>query len=259
MKWGRAAGFTLIELAIVLVILGLIVSGGLTVGASFASKSATVQNAKAVQRIKDALQTYVVQNGCLPCPADGSLNRDTSGGNAGISLTTGGVYVTTTVHCTATACIATNGVVPYKTLGIGPQDYLDAWGNQFTYQVSAGLNGTGAMLRLSDGSYPDGALTVNDISGTTTLYTITTAAAYVIVSHGEDGSFAWQTRGARRGDRYGQTGGANGQFENADYDTTFAASEINSTNTTAHFDDIVAFETAGMMVLKCGSGSCDNP
>src|SRR5262245_59637586 len=78
MGWGkmrflgsvRALGFTLVEIAVVLVVIGLIVSGGLLGLSPVLQNNKVTQTNGQMDKIEQSLVLYVIQNGCLPCPAD---------------------------------------------------------------------------------------------------------------------------------------------------------------------------------------------
>jgi hypothetical protein len=100
-------------------------------------------------------------------------------------------------------------------------------------------------------TYPAGALTVNDAAGT-----LTSVAAYVVVSHGPDGSLANAVEsGTVRADQHGSAN----QNENSDNDATFVQIPTNTIAGANYFDDIVAFKTAPNMIQACGPGACGNP
>jgi prepilin-type N-terminal cleavage/methylation domain-containing protein len=109
-------GFTLIEMAIVLLIITLIVSSAIgPLGAQIELRR-RAETQKSLDEIREALIGYALSQGMLPCPAiaptSGSLNN-------GIA------------NCTVTTGIAT-GYIPWVTLGVNNQD---AWGNLIRYAV----------------------------------------------------------------------------------------------------------------------------
>ena len=116
------SGFTLTEMAIVMVIMALLIGGMLVP----LSAQRDIQNINSTQKqlseIREALLGFASANGRLPCPA--------SPGTSGIENPAAGG-----------ACAnPNNGFVPGATLGIGPTDaqgyVLDAWGNRIRYAVT---------------------------------------------------------------------------------------------------------------------------
>ncbi|MBL8405203.1 MAG: type II secretion system protein [Dechloromonas sp.] len=156
-------GFTLVELAIVLVIAALL-SGGLMMTISSqieqGSRSSTQQQ---LQDIRDALLGYAASHSALdgkpylPCPdtdSDGLENR------------------------TGHTCTNPAGQLPWSDLGIANQD---AWGNRFRYQVEA------AFARKDIGFTLTSTATIRVCDQATCTSTLATALPAVIVSHGRNG------------------------------------------------------------------------
>ncbi len=119
----RHRGFTLIEIAIVLVVIGLLLSGGLLAVGPVIQRAQITETQDKLDRIEDAIVLYVLQsdNQCLPCPGDGALA--TGSGNDGLSEDDG----TPTFYgngCSPNGgCRAAGGdnVVPWRTLGVWPE------------------------------------------------------------------------------------------------------------------------------------------
>lgn len=118
----KQSGFTLIEIAIVLVIVGMLV--GSFIG-SITSRIETTRrdNAnKQLEDIKTAVLGFASANGRLPCPTS------TSGGGVALPQA-GGV------------CTLQHGFVPGRSLGINGQYnrdnlLIDSWGNPIRYSVT---------------------------------------------------------------------------------------------------------------------------
>ncbi|MHB1332417.1 MAG: type II secretion system protein [Sulfuriferula sp.] len=110
-------GFTLIEMAIVLLIITLMVSSALgPLGAQIDLRH-RAETQKALDEIKEALMGYAVANGAFPCPSA----VDSSNAPTGFSVS----------PCTSSS--PGSGYLPWATLGVTRQD---AWGNLFNYSVS---------------------------------------------------------------------------------------------------------------------------
>lgn len=119
----RLAGFSLVEMAIVLLIVGIMMSSGLsllTVKMNAANVEATQKRQEA---IKQALINYLGQKKRLPCP--GNIN--------GAELTR---------SATPPTCQNYSGIVPYQELGLDRSVALDGWENFITYVVSPTPNPT---------------------------------------------------------------------------------------------------------------------
>jgi len=267
-------GFTLIEMGLVLVVIGLAVVGSISFFGPIADSRNAQLTTERMELVRKALLVHVIRLSCLPCPSNGQLNSQTDA-SAGLSFE-GGTPVAVG-SCATAACLVTDGVVPWRALGLSEQDASDAWGNRFRFEVAgtltvpadcstAGLQLIGGMLRTSGpgGCYPAGNLTVNDIDLTSVTEPEVSNAAYVIVSSGPDKALARrQGSGTFTGDRYNQYPGsvavANTQGENVDNDPDFVTGLLNASDGTAHFDDIVKYETAANIIQSCGAQSCGNP
>jgi len=135
------SGFTLVEMAIVLVIVGLLLSGGMTILATQQEVRRVQETTDMLNEARDAVIGFAIANGRLPCPA---------------STTSAGVesFCTnnTPVACGAATTIPQphgrctnfyNGFLPAVTLGISSVDSggyaVDGWGttqNRIRYSVT---------------------------------------------------------------------------------------------------------------------------
>jgi prepilin-type N-terminal cleavage/methylation domain-containing protein len=262
----KRRGFTLIEMAIVIVIIGLLTSGVIAGVTPVVQSARFTQTEGRLKRIESALVLYVMENGCLPCPANGTVAL--GGVNAGWSATQALVYYgpgnTSGQNrpCADAACIgdaAGNGAVgilPWKTLGLGVDDAQDPWGGMITYAVAAELTRTSgtSMQRTPPAAYPAGSLLVDNTADVRQ----TSAAAFVVISHGRDGAFSFRTNGAQNGDNTGGTEqGSNNPAAN-DGTTAFVDGPQSSVRA-GYFDDHVLWRTAPAIIQACGPGACGNP
>ena len=136
-------GFTLTELAVVLVIVALLLGGMLVT----LSTSRDIANEKETQKhlmsINEALLGFAAGQGRLPCPATAtSTGRESFCTNA--SGGCGAEFFVVQAHGRCTDFF--NGFIPAASLGISPTDgqgfAIDAWGNRIRYAVSNNTAGT---------------------------------------------------------------------------------------------------------------------
>ncbi len=139
MKQNRK-GFSLIELAIVLVIVSIAIGSGLLVYREYTSQSRYEQTQLRMQLVMSYIKQYALRNNNLPCPADGTLR--VSDGNYGI-----GNYSGTCTSANYTGANMSRGMLPVSSLGVPPALSVDAWGNRFIYAIAtpvAAANGLNA-------------------------------------------------------------------------------------------------------------------
>ena len=115
-------GFSLVELALVLVILSIALGSALMPFNAQIEQQQWRTTQHSLQTVHDALLGFAVRNGRLPCPASSTSNGIESPANGGI--------------CTNPR----NGYVPAVSLGLSQLDelgyVLDAWGNRLRYAVA---------------------------------------------------------------------------------------------------------------------------
>lgn len=219
-------GFTLAEVAVVIVIIGIAMSMGLKVLTATMSNASYSDTKAKQEKIKTALISFLRTNGRLPCP-------DNTGGIAtGVEANVAGVPT-----CVASAA-AGYGVVPWQTLGLSRAEVVDGWGNLFSYSVAnfvpapgiptaipvpAGVTPTPPLLRFNNQNWTSataaGAFDVRSFANAPTVAALSTAflsfliqnrdpapgpndesrnAIVVIVSHGKNGFGAKTTKVAAR-------------------------------------------------------------
>ena len=158
-------GFTLIEMAVVLVIVGIIISIVATVLPSLI-RSSKVKKARAIlEEVDYAIQGYVTANGRLPFADNGTTGEEDS--------------ATPTYF----------GNLPYVTLGLSSGD--DAWGNRLKYGVNKDLTTTnvGTLSEVLKTACSDSPINPDKLN--VTVNSAQSHMAYVIVSGGlndEDGA-----------------------------------------------------------------------
>jgi len=106
-------GFSLIEVAVALVIIGLIIGSFTGLYELILNTDREKRERVSIHKIHKSLNTFMAANMHLPCPDsdnDGHENRDAD-----------------------KSCTGREGYLPYKDIGV---DALDAWGNYYYYRVN---------------------------------------------------------------------------------------------------------------------------
>jgi prepilin-type N-terminal cleavage/methylation domain-containing protein len=126
------AGFTLAELAIALVIVGLLLASAMIPLSAQVELRNVSETRRTLDQIKDAVIGFAQANGRLPCPARGLTPTGTTDAVVRVPpafFAAGAEQYDTTNK----RCYVVLGVVPWSTLGV-PE--TDAWGRRFSYRVS---------------------------------------------------------------------------------------------------------------------------
>lgn len=122
MRRHRQCGFSLVELSIVLLIMGLVL-GGLAMPLAVQRENARIRDGQTqLQSIMTAVEGFALVNGFLPCPATPASDGYAAPGGAG--------------------CTTQHGFVPATTLDVGgvrnaDNLLLDPWGSPIRYSVTA--------------------------------------------------------------------------------------------------------------------------
>lgn len=122
-------GITLVEVALAVMITGLLMAGALMVRERAQTQRQFEGTYDNMDAIVQALSVYVESSGRLPCPADPAAPDDLAGWERG---------VTASNLKAADVCEGKTreGILPYRTIGLPRQTAMDGWGYFFTYAVS---------------------------------------------------------------------------------------------------------------------------
>jgi len=195
------SGFSLIEMAIVLVVVGLLLGGSLIPLSIQMEKKDRDATQKQLVNMREALIGFALTNGRLPCP-------DTDGDGLMDGVAT---------------CVDIEGGFPWVDLGLGKQD---AWGQPFTYRVTSNFadsaDGTSCSASTPGVSFSlcsTGDITVFD--GAAGNFVAINLPA-IVLSQGKNWALSTSSHEA----------------ENTDGDTDFVARGY-SNNTSSTFDDLL--------------------
>lgn len=174
-------GFTLIEMSVVLLIIGLLVAPAIGVYDIYRTNQRIEQTDFSMQRSSDAIGGFLAAYGRYPCPAS---TTDVSGSiNYGYENCAGGAGITTVDSLNNTTLTSANndiliGSIPFRTLNLQESETHDGYGNRLTYAVTQVLtNGATYSAQLGGISIIDDA----DV----TLITPPHSGHFVIVTHGD--------------------------------------------------------------------------
>lgn len=127
-------GFTLIEIAIVITIIGVLTAGFLsTIQPIFHQSKLTATEAN-MNNIINVISGYAQRNNRIPCPSD--PDQSSVAQPFGTEFGSGAAGDNVGECDDPGAGDIIEGVVPFKTLGLSLDDIKDGWGNFITYRVS---------------------------------------------------------------------------------------------------------------------------
>lgn len=167
-------GFTLVEIAIVLVVVGLLIGGLITPLSTQLEQRRVTDTQRSMDDTRDALIGFAVRNGYLPCPAISAANglEDRAGD-----------------RCTNERRA---GFLPWATLGM-PK--LDSWGRVFIYSVTPEFADSAQLFRLA--TPRDITVATRDAAGNLVAATAPNDIPAVIVSTGRNGYGGFSDLGVR--------------------------------------------------------------
>lgn len=197
----RNRGFSLIEVALALIIVGLVTAPMIAAYQNYLINKQFTQSQGYLQIIDKALSQYVAERGHYPLPAARNLTEvDAQFGQPypntpaslaampGCATTGGDVDVCRTPSPNIPGQQIYIGDVPFAALGLPKQYVRDGYGSKFTYAVSARLTDIatfaqdGGVIRLEDRSGGPARGSQRDNGGGVMV----DAVHYVAVSHGAD-------------------------------------------------------------------------
>lgn len=237
-------GFTLVELSLVLVVVGLMVAFGLTVFGGSNSAACTASTQQQLATIEAALHNFAATHARMPKPARMDLgSSDPQFGYEAMGAITDpndAVYAT---DAPAGGVTNTGGVLigalPHVALGLPSENAADCWGNKFTYAVTNALTSNHPTA-----GYPGlnvGAITMR--SGTLgSPQPLSNTISFAVISHGEDAYGATPMSAGNMTPRH-----CNGSSEpkidreNCNNDVIFYNSTPNTGDQGQYFDDLVVF------------------
>ncbi len=215
----KLGGFTLLEMAVVLVIIGLLL-GGMLMPLASQNNQKKIQTTKDIlHQAHDALLGYAILNNRLPCPASVASDGSPQPNNA------------------TTNCNQQHGFLPAREIGLVGQfndDNLisDAWGNPIRYSLS-NLNG-GEYSNVITAQNVSTGFRVCSQSTCSNDQIIADKIVAVICSLGKNGAYPTSSTNQR---------------ENTDADNDFTMADY-SEAVGSEFDDICRWISPNALVLE---------
>jgi prepilin-type N-terminal cleavage/methylation domain-containing protein len=181
----RSRGFSLVEMAVVLVIFGLLIGALVLPLSGQIDAKKYSETRQGLETIKSAIIGFAVLYGRLPCP---STISDPADANYGVEIT----------PCTA---LTAEGFLPWKTLGVSE---TDAWSGDridatspglWRYRVNSNFSSATTLFTISTASNTSENIIVRNTAGNNLTTTTENPVAVVfsagknLVSEGENATF----------------------------------------------------------------------
>lgn len=253
-------GFSLIEIAIVLVVAGFLMAGGAAVYSTYMQDRQMAETVEKQRDVRDILNAFQTAYGRLPCPANPTLRFGEDGyGEEDCSLMTSGAATGSCTDGSLGVCKISGqrdtnadddssddpvltGAIPFATLressdilnvdfnDISFTKTVDPWDYQMTYAVS-GLLTNNATYQSEYGTIAietenGDSLTIPEDSG-----------HFVVFSHGKNHAGAYNLTGQRP---TSCRGGLN-ETENCDGDSVFVHSIYSIGDNSDYYDDAITY------------------
>lgn len=232
--------FTLLELAIVLIVVGLISVFAVQALSTDDDARCYATTEAQLSTIDSALQNFIATHKRLPKPAAmglGSANPAFGYEAQNLTDPQDAAYASDVPSGVTNAGGVLIGALPHATLGLENSYASDCWGDKFTYAVTNALTSSNA----SNG-YPGtatGTITLNS-NTLSAPQTLSSTIGYVVLSHGADkyGATAMSASNTTPAHCNGSTA-AKIDRENCNSDAVFFSSTRNHGTTDHFFDDLV--------------------
>lgn len=256
------SGFSLVELAIVMTIIGLLIYPLLQTYKKYNDQEKIDDTTIAMNNVSSAIGQYYIENGAYPCPAD----RHAAFG----TLAFGVADCTTVKNLSPNTCSPGQGMcnaagiakpvytggIPFKTLGIPYTAMIDGYKNLLSYSVSSDY--TDKYTTVPDkrvGSITYKTETKDPTTGTVSSTLPENAPFYVLVSYGEDGAGSFNLQGQQLACNAFHKDG-----ENCDLNATFLDRSLmrSYANNSEYYDDRlypVAYKSSTIWTVSQSSPS----
>jgi prepilin-type N-terminal cleavage/methylation domain-containing protein len=227
-KYYFRKGFTLVEMAVVLVIIGIGLGGLLLTLSAQIDLRNYAATRQAMEEIKEALIGYSLSHGYLPCPAksaiDGTENRAGTG-----------------------ACNTRVGFLPWQELGV-PRD--DSWNRLYRYSVTNAYSNSVNTVNLSPTTARDITIQTRNNAGALVNLSNADDIPAAVISHGKNGFGATSVDGVLIADS-----SANNSDEETNYNgvgTLLISKEYSDVKNSAfsEYDDIVVWLSPNIYLSK---------
>lgn len=237
---GRCTGFTLVEMAVVVTLIGILLAMGLAVGTSVMQNTQRSVTKERLDTIRSALIAYSQAHmGAFPCPdaPAGAAVRD-------------GLQDVAGPNCSAP--LLPFGTVPYVDLGLPRETALDGYGNYISYRLAsnwhAAVAGTPCGLHPWFNYYKPPTLAPGLTVNSSPPVLPVTGVGIVLISHGSNAFGAWN-QGGTTASKNATAGATPAEIANQTAGTTYNDLQV-PVAPNATFDDLMVYSTPASIVCN---------
>lgn len=235
-------GFSLIEIAIVASMVAMVSGALLVFGGNKITQAQIELTKQRMDIIERAIQEFAYTYGYLPCPADITLQSQTSGVKnpafgVGVASGSGDCKDSGALEYLSASVYA--GMVPYRTLdsSLDAAVTVDAWGNRILYVVDDVYTSTSGYGTL-DATSSDASMEIYAAHTPTTTPVVIAGGklAYILISYGPNGYYG---RANKNPATINPSSSEVREIENGDANDSLFYTSLTDKN----FDDIVRYKT----------------
>ncbi len=179
----RRYAFSLLELAIALMIAGMVAGMAMKMTATTDRNECYAASKAQAEKIKQAIDRFALNNRRFPLPARRYVGTDSPLYGKEVLLADIN-DLDSVLNANGPGTIAVFGTVPYAALNLSMDDSIDCWGNKLTYIVTKDLTSTASFS-----NNVTGAITIS-VANNVRIATITPTTpddfGYAVIVHGED-------------------------------------------------------------------------
>jgi len=222
-------GFTLVEMAIVLMIVGFTLGGLLVSLSTQVDQRDYSQTRQSMEEIREALLGYALSRGYLPCPAISSAN-----GAEDRIVATG-------------ICTNRVGFLPWAELGVKK---TDSWNHLYRYSVTPAYSNSPLAIALSPPTARDITIQTRNAAGVLVNLSNPNDIPAVVISHGKNGYGGTSNDGILLSDT--SVNNDDEKTNNTGVGNVLVSREFGDNTTTSYgqFDDIVVWISPNTYLSK---------
>jgi prepilin-type N-terminal cleavage/methylation domain-containing protein len=192
-------GYTLVELAIVIALIGVLMGTALSIGGTHVEKKNISATDTSLDEIEEAILRYQRKYNRVPCPASPSLAENTADFGKEDNCSNAAPALAGIVELNdGTGDEQWIGTVPTRSLGLPDRMMLDKWNNRLVYGVQKNFADATKTFENELGNAPATMLKVQDKAGNPiNPANVQNPVVYVLLSQGKDKRGAYNKAGAQ--------------------------------------------------------------